>query len=186
MNFLFLAYNSIANDRGFWDWFGLGDDDNDQDDKETEVQNDAFNVICIDWKILANEGYIASAQNALKIGKAIGEQIVKNMLINQFGQDPSLIHVIGHSLGAHMAGQIGQETQKRSLQKIGRITALDPASPYFEGTSKMLSKNHAELVDVIHTNGGKLFDGDVAIAEPIGEVNFLLKIAAWWLKIICS
>ena len=43
MNFLFLAYNSIANDRGFWDWFGLGDDDNDQDDKETEVQNDAFN-----------------------------------------------------------------------------------------------------------------------------------------------
>ena len=122
----------------------------------------------------------------MKIGKAIGEQIVKNMLINQFGQDPSLIHVIGHSLGAHMAGQIGQETQKRSLQKIGRITALDPASPYFEGTSKMLSKNHAELVDVIHTNGGKLVDGDVAIAEPIGEVNILLKIAAWWLKIICS
>ena len=134
--------------------------------------HDAFNVICIDWKILANEGYIASAQNALKIGKAIGEKIVKNMLINQFGQDPKLIHVIGHSLGAHMAGQIGKETQKRTLQKIGRITALDPASPYFEGeASKMLSKNHAELVDVIHTNGGKLLDGDVAIAKPIGKCS---------------
>ena len=55
------------------------------------------------------------------------------MLINQFGQDPKLIHVIGHSLGAQTAGAIGRDYVKRTKgNKIDSIVSLDAASPNFD------------------------------------------------------
>ena len=41
--------------------------------------------------------------------------------------------------------------------KIGRVTGLDPGRRWFrtgEGAGKRLKKSDADLVDVIHTNGG--------------------------------
>ena len=136
--------------------------------------NVGYNIICIDWEPLANgQGYFDSRDYAIDVGKKIGDEIIKNMLINDLGQDPKLIHVIGHSMGSHLAGKIGKETEKRSLKKIGRITALDPASPGFEGSkSNQLTKDDAEFVDVIHTNGGKFLQGDVGIEKPIGTIDF--------------
>ena len=79
---------------------------------------------------------------------------------------------MGHSMGAHMAGMVGKKTEEKSGKKIGRITGMDPASPGFEGKSYMLKKEYADLVDVIHTNAGKIKEGDVGIEKPIGTVDF--------------
>ncbi|XP_018336722.1 lipase member I [Agrilus planipennis] len=84
------------------------------------------------------------------------------------------IHLIGHSLGAHVAGFAGKEVEKQTGNKIGRITGLDPAGPYFEHPLKnpadRLSNNDAKLVDVIHTDGG--FFGAI---NPMGTIDFYVN-----------
>lgn len=65
------------------------------------------------------------------------------------------VHIIGHSLGAHTAGYAGEKLEG----KIGRITGLDPAEPYFQGMPSHLRLDYtdAQLVDVIHTDGKNIF-----------------------------
>lgn len=78
------------------------------------------------------------------------------------------IHILGHSLGAHVAGYIGNYVQK----KIGRITGLDPAGPAFEtpylkDTDERLDTADANFVDIIHTCAGSL-----GFLRPIGHADF--------------
>ncbi|OTF76436.1 hypothetical protein BLA29_006527 [Euroglyphus maynei] len=63
------------------------------------------------------------------------------------------VHIIGHSLGSHIAGYAGKYLRGR----LSRITALDPAGPLFEGvnnTDARLWYTDAQFVDSIHTNRG--------------------------------
>ena len=70
------------------------------------------------------------------------------------------VHLIGHSLGAHVVGFIGKGVQTLGLGKLARITGLEPAYPTFEfaGPSERLSDEDADFVAVIHTNSGMLWD----------------------------
>ncbi|GFT07446.1 pancreatic triacylglycerol lipase [Nephila pilipes] len=81
----------------------------------------------------------------------------------------SSMHVIGHSLGAHVAGYAGQR-----LNKLGRITGLDPAEPYFQYTLEdvRLDPGDANFVDVIHTDGGSFITGGLGMIQDCGHVDF--------------
>ena len=60
-------------------------------------------------------------------------------------------HILGASLGAHVAGYVGHFTHGQ----IGRITGLDPSGPLFHSASPKdkLDKTDAQFVDIIHTAG---------------------------------
>lgn len=77
-----------------------------------------YNVITVDW---SRESQTLLYPIAAAWTKPIGEEIAK--LLENIVQvnviKPSDIHVIGHSLGAHVAGVCGYAFQ---LGKIGRIT----------------------------------------------------------------
>lgn len=78
------------------------------------------------------------------------------------------VHVLGHSLGAHVAGYTGNYLSG----KLGRITGLDPAGPAFEtpylkDADERLDFTDANFVDVIHTCAGSL-----GILKPIGHADF--------------
>ena len=56
-----------------------------------------------------------SVQNIRVVGREVANMI--KLLYKQAELDPSMVHLIGHSLGAHAAGYAG-----KYIRGIGRIT----------------------------------------------------------------
>lgn len=75
-----------------------------------------------------------------------------------------LVHILGHSLGAHVSGFAGFHT-KGGI--IGRITGLDPAFLGFQDKtpSERLDSTAAQFVDVIHTS-------ILGMSADIGHIDF--------------
>ncbi|XP_061163845.1 lipase member I-like [Saccostrea echinata] len=111
------------------------------------------NVIVVDWEKGADhlEHYEQAAVNTEVVGTILA-LLVRNLEDHQ-GAKKSHIHIIGHSLGAHVAGFAGSAHKETRYQ---RITGMDPAGPFFntKGSDARLDETDAHFVDVIHTDGG--------------------------------
>jgi len=133
-------------------------------------QQQNLGIMAVDWKKGANfdwksllKGkvtgpYLQAAANTRYVGVAI-KRIVEQM-------DPGVtIHCIGHSLGAHVCGFLGQavkEDTKYGKPILERITGLDPAGPYFFHNffddfqnvqdGQRLDSGDASQVDILHTD----------------------------------
>ncbi|KAK9507688.1 hypothetical protein O3M35_007489 [Rhynocoris fuscipes] len=142
--------------------------------KDTYLEKVDANVFIVDWgegaKLL---NYLQVASNT----RIVGAELVRfgKHLIG-LGLHPEKIHLIGHSLGAHIMSYMAKGIQSPS--KIRRITALDPAQPGFEGASKdvKLTKGDAQYIDVIHTSAKPLipFLG-FGLMAPAGDVDFYMN-----------
>ncbi|XP_046408288.1 uncharacterized protein LOC124172835 [Ischnura elegans] len=127
------------------------------------------NVICVDWEAGATiPNYVRAAANTRLVGKQLA--MLLGRLRDDLGLDLSTVHLIGFSLGAHVAGFAGAELN--SL--ISRITGLDPAGPLFENQDPeaRLDASDAAFVDVIHSNGENLILGGLGSWQPMGHVDF--------------
>lgn len=71
------------------------------------------------------------------------------------------VHIIGHSLGSHLAGYVGSVMQTNFGLTLGRITGLDPAEPHFSQTDPVvrLDPSDAYYVDIIHTDSRPFIKG---------------------------
>ena len=120
------------------------------------------------------------------------------VLLAGYGPDVTAnIHLVGHSLGAHVVGFMAKRVQALGLGKLPRLTGLDPAYPFFElaGPEGRVDKTDAELVQILHTNSGWLWEGCLSfkvmrsldhckpalntcnciylfVQEPLGHVDF--------------
>lgn len=86
------------------------------------------------------------------------------------------VHLIGHSLGAHIAGAAARRFFEIKGNKLPRITALDPnilCDRPGNGRSSLRASD-ADFVDVIHTNPGVF-----GMSEPIGDVDFYVNGFVW-------
>jgi phospholipase A1 protein A len=70
----------------------------------------------MDWSVLCEFEYLSAINGARKAGKILAEFL--NWLFKS-GVELEHVHLIGHSLGAHVAGIAGHEIKNG---KIGRIT----------------------------------------------------------------
>lgn len=126
-----------------------------------------YNIFTVNWeKIAKNNYYFTSAEQTKDVGGAIAKMI--DGLVSR-GGDLSRIHIIGHSLGAHVAGSAGKQVKSG---KVGRITGLDPASLGFQSYldpkgERRLNRSDAKFVDVIHTDMGL-----VGLSAAIGHADF--------------
>ncbi|XKL61870.1 hypothetical protein PGB90_001703 [Kerria lacca] len=136
-----------------------------------ELEN--ANIVLVDWhKGAAGPSYVSAAANTQLVGRQLALLLMEMI---EFGMNITKIHIIGFSLGAHIAGYAGRTIQKKGM-KVARITGLDPASPLFRellATSlSPLNKNDAEFVDIIHTDGARLLTEGLGIFRPIGHVDY--------------
>ncbi|KAM6363529.1 endothelial lipase [Pluvialis apricaria] len=131
-----------------------------------EREKDA-NVVVVDWLSLAHQLYTDAVNNTQIVGKSIAR------LLDWLQENPLFqlenVHLIGYSLGAHVAGFAGNHVHGT----IGRITGLDPAGPMFEGVdpSKRLSPDDANFVDVLHTYTRETLGVSIGIQMPVGHVD---------------
>uniref|UniRef100_A0A5F7ZN57 Triacylglycerol lipase n=2 Tax=Macaca TaxID=9539 RepID=A0A5F7ZN57_MACMU len=132
-------------------------------------QVESVNCICVDWKGGSRTGYTQASQNIRIVGAEVAYFV--EVLKSAFGYSPSSVHIIGHSLGAHAAGEAGRRTNGT----VGRITGLDPAEPCFQGTPELvrLDPSDAQFVDVIHTDGAPIVPNlGFGMSQVVGHLDF--------------
>ncbi|KAM9849375.1 lipoprotein lipase [Aulostomus maculatus] len=125
------------------------------------------NVIVVDWLSRASQHYPTSAAYTKLVGRDVAKFVTWLQREQQFLWEK--IHLLGYSLGAHVAGVAGH----LSDHKINRITGLDPAGPTFEhaDAQSTLSRDDAQFVDVLHTNTRGSPDRSIGIQRPVGHID---------------
>uniref|UniRef100_A0AAR2IR57 triacylglycerol lipase n=1 Tax=Pygocentrus nattereri TaxID=42514 RepID=A0AAR2IR57_PYGNA len=125
------------------------------------------NVIVVDWLSLAHQLYPDAVNHTRHVGVSIAALL--DWLQDEQQLPLQRVHLIGYSLGAHVAGYAGNFVHGT----IGRITGLDPAGPMFEGAeaNKRLSPDDAEFVDVLHTYTREALGVSIGIQQPIGDID---------------
>ncbi|KAK2586048.1 hypothetical protein KPH14_012045 [Odynerus spinipes] len=137
-----------------------------QDFRQNYLGVGDYNVICVNWFPASLKEYWIAAKLTRQVGKYIAELLDFLVLEGDLSLDN--VHILGHSLGAHVAGFAGVEVSGT----IGRITGMDPARPGFESPSLndlniRLDSRDAKFVDIIHTCAGTL-----GFVRSIGHVDF--------------
>ncbi|CAO2585946.1 Pancreatic triacylglycerol lipase, partial [Lemmus lemmus] len=132
-------------------------------------QVESVNCICVDWKGGSRTTYTQATQNVRVVGAEVA--YLANLLQSELGYSLNNVHVIGHSLGSHIAGEAG----KRTFGAMGRITGLDPAEPYFQGTPEevRLDPSDAQFVDAIHTDAAPIIPNiGFGMSQTVGHLDF--------------
>jgi len=151
-------------------------------------------VILLDWSNSNGvwpTDYDGSAQVGVDVGRWVGVCLggLKNM--NKISE----LHVVGHSLGAHLLGKAARTYNKwTATANIDRLTALDPAGPrWVMGNlcppipylaENVLRKEGMEYMDIIHTNSGlKPSTATVwptlGMRAPVGDIDFYPDGGQW-------
>ncbi|KAL2089812.1 hypothetical protein ACEWY4_014500 [Coilia grayii] len=125
------------------------------------------NVIVVDWLHRAQQHYPTSAAYTKLVGRDVAKFVT--WLLDVLDYPWENLHLLGYSLGAHVAGIAGLLTNS----KVNRITGLDPAGPTFEyaDAQSSLSPDDANFVDVLHTNTRGSPDRSIGIQRPVGHVD---------------
>ncbi|XP_014247562.1 pancreatic triacylglycerol lipase-like [Cimex lectularius] len=132
--------------------------------KNNVLKQEDINVIGVDWSLISDHlFYHIIAAEVPGVGAHVSE-FVSFLMSN--GLKYKDIHMIGHSLGAHVASFAAKNLK---TGKFARLTGLDAALPGFEKTThdQRLNPDDAEFVDCVHTCGGVL-----GFLEPLCQVDF--------------
>ncbi|CAG0892718.1 unnamed protein product [Darwinula stevensoni] len=166
----FQASNHVAHSRvpGTWtDAVAAG-----PEIKEELLKSRDQNVVVLSWFGGSGPTYNQAVANIRLIG-VMGAHFLA-FLARETGVRIQEMHVVGQSLGAHVASYVGSALKDLRQGNLGRITGLDPAGPQFEHTDPLvrLDPEDALFVDVIHTDATPLAAGGFGMLQPMGHVDF--------------
>ncbi|MBG1261132.1 hypothetical protein F8S20_19410 [Nostoc sp. BAE] len=134
------------------------------------------NIILLDWEEGASSlWYPTSATRTRDVGNQLATYLINN------GVDPTYTNLIGHSLGAHIAGFTGSTYRESTGRSLAQIVGLDPAGPEFEGkaASDRLDPTDANRVVSLHTSESLGYDARLAILDVYANWNDLFQPGQW-------
>ncbi|CAG9126805.1 unnamed protein product [Plutella xylostella] len=146
-------------------WLSNGNTEPNPAVRKAYLNKKDVNVIVVDWRRLAMSDYATAAAGVPAVGQGVGQFI--NWLHNSFGLRYENVHIVGFSLGAHIAGNAGRATRGR----VARVTGLDPAGPMWNYNRNRLQPTDGVYVEAIHTDGGYTVGG-LGIGSAIAQVDF--------------
>ncbi|KAJ8930376.1 hypothetical protein NQ314_016826, partial [Rhamnusium bicolor] len=126
------------------------------------------NIISVDWQRGAEPPYDQAISNARVVALEIIALLKE--LKEKFHMNFGKICIIGHGVGAHIAGYVGTV-----YNNIKKITGLDPSGPRFEGLPDIVKLNptNARYVEVIHTDA---YDArSQGTKETMGHSDFYIN-----------
>nr|XP_022917801.1 endothelial lipase-like [Onthophagus taurus] len=134
--------------------------------KDNYLRRGGATIIAIDWSRHAGGLYSTAISRLEAVANHVADKLMEFSSVT--GIPLTRFHLIGHSLGAHLFGFVGQRILAVRGELVGRITGLDPAGPAFENRdpSRRLSPDDAWFVDNIHT------DNLAGIARSIGHIDY--------------
>ncbi|XP_063217618.1 phospholipase A1 member A-like isoform X2 [Bacillus rossius redtenbacheri] len=134
--------------------------------KNAYLKSRDANAVIVEWDRLAAGMFTKSRKDVEVVGSHLAQ--LADALIGA-GQDPARLHIVGHSLGGHMAGIAASKVTKGT---VGRVTALDAAGPSYTtpGMEDKVDSTDAAFVQLIHTNVGGL-----GIRKALGHVDFYVN-----------
>ncbi|XP_012256057.2 pancreatic lipase-related protein 2-like isoform X2 [Athalia rosae] len=168
------TYNATRNTKAFIHGFrGSGNDVGLTLGAKSILEVEDANVIIVNWERGAETSYATSVANTELVGRQLALILMDTF---KLGSSPNRLHIIGFSLGAHVAGCTSEMLKKKNLL-VERITGLDPASPFFKNhlirqRSKKLDISDARFVDIIHTDGSESLVDGFGLLKPMGHVDF--------------
>ncbi|XP_014100217.3 uncharacterized protein [Bactrocera oleae] len=126
-----------------------------------------YNVFTVDWGRGAVADYLTASYRVKPVGKVLAKFI--DFLQREAGIRYQDLHVIGFSMGAHIAGIAGKHIQTGRLPVI---YALDPALPFFryDNFDERVAITDADYVEVVHTSVGSY-----GYDRPLGHVDFYVN-----------
>lgn len=145
--------------------------------KDTWLELEDLNVILVSWhnnnrmiydRAVANTPLVARQISIFLYYLAeISESSVKDIEFTKH------IHLVGHSLGAHIAGFVGKDLGGN----LGRITGLDPAGPSFDKFEPewRLHWTDALLVEAYHTNMGRIHYFNAVASSILSGLDIMLR-----------
>uniref|UniRef100_A0A1I8NWW3 Lipase domain-containing protein n=1 Tax=Stomoxys calcitrans TaxID=35570 RepID=A0A1I8NWW3_STOCA len=131
--------------------------------REAYLSKDNYNIISVDWNAYSKLNYVSARAKVPVVGEDVAEFV--DFLNAKFGMSFSNLVVIGHSLGAHVAGYCGKRVKRGTL---AAIVGLDPAYPMYsyENPETRLASTDAKYVQTIQTNGNVK-----GFLKPIGTAS---------------
>ncbi|XP_058801620.1 pancreatic lipase-related protein 2 [Phymastichus coffea] len=114
-----------------------------------------YNIIIVDYGSLVREPCLSQISWGPDFCSRCIAQLVRYIRDHPRGTPVENIHMLGYSVGAHIAGLVANYLPD---DKIGRITGLDPTIFFYMNgnRSRDLDTTDAHFVDVIHTGAGIL------------------------------
>lgn len=123
----------------------------------------------VDWSVGAGSLNYATSRNRVGPTGQMIARFIDWLHLNGRLVNFNRLIIVGHSLGAHVAGMCGKALTRGRAQAI---FGTDPAGPLFSMGSPgaRLAENDAVYTESIYTNAG-----DLGFDQPIAHGNFYRK-----------